>query len=330
MILDNSRSAKDYISEAYSQELAAIQAKAKLLETPASIIEREQTEKTFQMTEAILGRQILSDEVTGEYSELLAMIEAKKQELKKLYGIDIEDGALQAVKNAAKSVSDQFTQELQQKKEAFEETMKQSADDLKTQMDAKNAETEEKVEEIRQKTKKLQEDATQEAKREKEQYDYDLARSRKQAKEERERIVADRKKALQLKEQEAQEAKQACIDKLAEIEKMQATVDDIPRELGAAKAQGAADKEKELNKEYGYHKWMADKENQTRINELQDEFNDLQKKYQELCKEKAALSAALEDCNAQSRQLTSDTVKSIGGINILNTDNHPYNSAGKK
>ena len=45
MFLDNTRSAKDYISESYAQELKAIQAKAKLLETPASITEREKIEK---------------------------------------------------------------------------------------------------------------------------------------------------------------------------------------------------------------------------------------------------------------------------------------------
>ena len=98
--------------------------------------------------------------------------------------------------------------------------------------------------------------------------------------------------------------------------------------MESAKAEGATAKEKELKKDYGYHKWMADKENDTRINELKDEFDALQKKYQELCKEKESLSAKLDKVNAESRQLTSDTVKSIGGINILNTDT--YNGQGKK
>ena len=47
MILDNSKSAKEYISEAYVQELASIQAKAKLLETPASIIEKGKNRENF-------------------------------------------------------------------------------------------------------------------------------------------------------------------------------------------------------------------------------------------------------------------------------------------
>ena len=328
MILDNSKSAKEYISEAYVQELASIQAKAKLLETPASIIEKEKTEKTFQMVENLLGREILSEDVTDEYSELLTAIEAKKEELKKLYGIEVAEGALQAVKNAQKSVSEQFVQELMEKEEDFQQEQQQARDEVQEQIDTKNAETDEQVQELKKKAEETKSSAAQEAKREKEQYDYDLARQRKQDKEERAKLVAEREKALQEKEQAAQEAKQACLDKLAEIEALSAKVEGIPAVLESAKAEGATAKAKELGKEYGFRKWMAEKENDTAIKELQDEFDALQKKYQELCKEKESLSAKLDKVNAESRQLTSDTVKSIGGINILNTDT--YNGQGKK
>ena len=328
MILDNSKSAKEYISEAYAQELTSIQAKAKLLETPASIIEKEKTEKTFQMVEALLSRDILSEDVTSEYSELLTAIEAKKEELKKLYGIEVSEGALQAVKNAQKSVSEQFSAELAQKEKDFQEELQKAEDSIQEQIDTKNNETDLQVQEIRKKAEETKSSAVQEAKREKEQYDYDLARARKQEKEERAKLIAEREKALQEKEQAAQDAKQACLDKLAEIDALSAKVDEIPTVLESAKAEGAEAKEKELKKDYGYHTWMAEKENETVISELKDEFNALQQKYQELCKEKEALSTKLDKVNAESRQLTSDTVKSIGGINILNSDT--YNGQGKK
>ncbi|MBR4319119.1 MAG: hypothetical protein IKI37_07980 [Oscillospiraceae bacterium] len=330
MILDNTRSAKDYISESYAEELKAIHAKARLLETPASITEREKIENTFALAEAVMKRDILSQEVTEEYTELLRLIKAKKEELKKLYGIDADTDGLQAVKNAQKSVSDQFAQELAQKETAFQDEMKQFHDEAQKNLDAKKTETETKLQELSQKTAELLKSYQQESKREKEEFDYNLKRARKQEKEERAKVIADREKALQLREQEANTRKQECLDKLNEIQDMKQKVENIPAELETAKAEGAASKEKEVNKDYGYHKWMADKENQTRINELQDEFNALQKKYQALCQEKDVLSEKLDKCNAESRQLTSDTVRSIGGINILNTDNHPYNGQGKK
>ena len=330
MILDNTRSAKDYISESYAQELKAIQAKAKLLETPASITEREKIENTFALAEAVMKRDILSEDFTKEYSELLNTISLKEKELKKLYGIEADVSGLQAERKAINSVSEQFTQELAQKDSAFQEELKQLNNEAQTNLDAKKAETETQVQELAKKTADLLKNYQQESKREKEEFDYNLKRARKQEKEERAKVVADREKALQLREQEANAAKQECLDKLAEIEEMKQKVENIPSELESAKAEGAAAKEKEVNKDYGYHKWMADKENQTRINELQDEFDALQKKYQALCQEKETLSAKLDKCNAESRQLTSDTVRSIGGINILNADNHTYNGQGKK
>ena len=330
MILDNTRSAKDYISESYAQELAAIQAKARLLETPASITERENMEKTFALAEAVLKRDILSEDFTKEYSELLDMISAKKAELKKLYGIDVEESGLQAVKNAMQSVSEQFSQELKQKDETFQNDLKQKEEEAQAELDAKTAEIDAQVQEISLKTSETMKTYHQEAKREKEEYTYQLTRARKQEKEEWAKAVFERENALRTREKEIADEKQACLDKLAEIESKQQLVDDIPAQLEKAKAEGAALKEKELNKEYGYHKWMADKENQNRINELQGELNALQQKYDALCKEKETLSATLDKCNAESRQLTSDTVRSIGGINILNADNHPYPSQGKK
>jgi len=329
-MLDNTKSAKEYISESYAQELVSIQAKAKLLETPASIIEKEKTEKIFEMADNILGRDILSDEVTQEYSELLDNIQAKKEELKKLYGIETAEDALQAVKNAKNTISEQFTQELAQNEADFTETLNQAADAVQEQIDAKNEEADKQVQEIKLKTKDTRDAAAQEAKREKEEYDYQLARSRKQAAEERAKAVSEREKALVLKETEARNAKQECLDKLAEIDKLSAKVDGIPAELEAAKAEGAKAKEKELGKEYGYKKYLADKDSQNAVSDLQEELDALQKKYDALCKEKAALSATLEDYNAKNYQLAVDTAKSVGGINILNTDNHLYSGQSKK
>ncbi|MDE6730252.1 MAG: hypothetical protein K2J71_05700, partial [Oscillospiraceae bacterium] len=88
--------------------------------------------------------------------------------------------------------------------------------------------------------------------------------------------------------------------------------------------------EKELNKDYGYHKMLDEKDNQNKIQELQAELDRFEQKYNALLAEKNELSEKLDQCNAESRRLTSDTVKSIGGINILNADNHPYNTTGKK
>ena len=331
MVLDNTKSAKDYISESYAQELSAIQANARLLETPASITERENTEKMFTLAEGVLSREILSDEVTAEYAELLEMIGKEKEQLHKLYGVDVEEFGMQAVKQAMQAVEKQFSEELRTQDELFRDELMQEEKEKQEQLDEESAKADAQVEEIQQKTAEKVASSRQEAEREKEEFTYQLKRARKLEKEEREKAVAERENALQIREKEVQEEKQSCLDKLHEIQSKQEQVDYIPDLLEKAKEEGAAAKEKELNKEYGYHKWMADKENQNKIDELKDELNALQEKYNALCAEKEALSQKLDKCNAESRQLTSDTVRSIGGINILNADNRQYNgNPGKK
>ena len=330
MNLDNSRNATEYISEAYAKELAAIKAKAELLETPADIIEKEKVSKTFAMAQNVLDRDILSSEVTEEYQKLLDDIKAKKEELNKLYGIENDKDALKAIKNAAVFVAAKFSEELSEKENNFNEILKKAAEDANTEIETANEEIDTQVREINEKKKTTVAAAAQEAERESAEYDYDLARTRKQADEERAKFVAEREKALALKEEETKKSLQECIDKLKEINDLQAQVDSIPEKLEIAREEGAAAKEKELGKEYGYQKYLNDKDNENAINDLMEELQGLEKKYDALCQEKSALAAALEDYNAKNYQLAVDTAKSVGGINIVNSDNHQYGNPSKK
>lgn len=330
MILNNSKSAKEYISETYTSEIASIQTKAELFTTPASISEKEKTDNTFRLADAVVKRGILAPEVTGEYFEISDKIDEKKKEIEKLYGITVNNDSLAAVKSAFALLARTFAQELKDADDEFRDKIKQITADNQTTVDEKRAANSEEVDALKKRADEMISSYRQESSREKDEYTYNLKRSRKRAKEERARVIADREAALQEKEHEAQEAKQVCIDKLAEIEKMKAKVESIPTLIEQAENESAAAKEKELSKDYGYHKMLDEKDNQNKVNELRTELERLEQKYNALCSEKDSLSEKLDQCNAESRQLTSDTVKSIGGINILNSDNHPYSSAGKK
>lgn len=330
MILNNSKSAKEYISEMYTSEIASIQAKAELFVTPASVIEKEKTENTFRLADAVVERGILAPEVTGEYFEISEKIAEKKKEIEKLYGIIVNNDSLAAIKSAFALLSGTFAQELKDADDAFREKIKQTTADNQTAIDEKKTANSEEVAALKKQADEMLSSYKQESGREKEEYTYNLKRARKQAKEERARVISDREAALQEKENEAKDAKQACLDRLAEIEEMKAKVESIPALIEQAKTESATAKEKELSKDYGYHKMLDEKDNHNKVNELKAELERLEHKYNALCAEKDSLSEKLDQCNAESRQLTSDTVKSIGGINILNSDNHPYNSAGKK
>lgn len=321
MNLDNNKSAKDYIFEAYSQELKAIQEKSKLLETPTSILEKEKLENTLKLAEEVLAMNILNEDITGNYIKLNEKIQSKKDNILKLYGIEIDDNSLQAIKNSYNVVANNLAEYLQNNKEEFEKSQKEQLDKVMEQISKNNDITSDKINAIYVEINDKINSNKIETQREQAEYDYNLKRSRKQAKEDREKIIFNRKKELQLKEDAVKEQKQLCLDKLKEIDDLQAKVDSIPTLIENAKLEGATQKEKELGKDYGYKSAMAKKDNDNQIANLQDEYNRLESKYQQLVNEKVALSNKLDKCYAESRQLATDTVKSTGGINILNADN---------
>ncbi|MDE5753347.1 MAG: hypothetical protein K2H89_02195 [Oscillospiraceae bacterium] len=330
MILDKNKDATVYLSEAYLAQVEIIQAKKKMLETPESIMQEEQTARTLALAEKVVARGILNAETTEQYFEVMRKIEEKKQDVKKFYGIDVDADSLAAIRNAHQVLSQEFFDELADEDSAFQEKLEKDKQDTQDKLVQSEQEIDEKVFEIQQKKKAVEKEYQQSAARENEQYTYDLKRARKQEKEEREKTLAERELALKEKETDANEAKQNCLDKMSEISAMEAKVESIPSLIEQAKQESATAKEKELNKEYGYHKMLEEKDNQNKIQELQAELDRLEQKYDALLAEKEELSEKLDKCNAESRQLTSDTVKSIGGINILNADNHPYNNTGKK
>lgn len=330
MILDKNKDATAYLSEAYLTQIEAIQAKAKMLETPESIIRREQTEKVLELAKNVVDREILSVEVTGGYFEVMKKIGEKKQEIKKFYGIDADPDSLEAIRNAYQALSEMFSRELADEDAAFQEKLAKTMQDTQEKLAQSEEDINQKIAEIQQQQNEMEKEYQQSASREKEQYTYDLKRARKQEKEEREKKLAERETALKEKELEAQEEKQKRLTRIQEIQDMETKVESIPALTEQAKQESAAAREKELNKDYGYHKMLEEKDNQNKVNELQAELDRLEQKYHALLTEKEELSEKLDKCNAESRQLTSDTVKSIGGINILNADNHPYNNTGKK
>ncbi|MDE6426973.1 MAG: hypothetical protein K2K89_12700 [Ruminococcus sp.] len=321
MNLDNTKSAKAYISESYSAELKTIQEKNMLMETPASIIEKEKTARTLELAEEIIKMDILNEETTKEYTEINSMIQAKKDEIRKLYGIELTKDSLQAVKKANQVVANGLSEYLKNEHEDFLKSLKEEMDITVAEIDKTKEETDEKILAINKEITALKADNEKETQREKAEYDYNLKRTRKHASEARNKEIAERTNNMLIKEAEAVKKLQDMKKKLDEIDELQAKVDDIDNQLTAAREKGAEEKSKELGKEYGYKTAMAEQESKFQISKLQKEFERLNEKYQAVLAENASLSAKLDKCNAESRQLATDTVKSTGGINILNTEN---------
>ncbi|MDE6671053.1 MAG: hypothetical protein K2K16_02540 [Ruminococcus sp.] len=321
MNLDNTKSAKEYISESYSAELKAIQEKDKLMETPSSIIEKEKIAHTLALAEEIIKMDILNEETTKEYTELNSKIQDKKDEIRKLYGIEVTKDGLQAVKSAMKTVEDGLSEYLKSNQEDFTKSLDEAMESVKAEIQSAKEDTQKKADTINNEISAMKEADKKETQREKAEYDYNLKRTRKQQSEARDKEITERKKSMSAKEEEVNSRLKTAKDALAEIDDLQKKVDDIENQLNTARAKGADEKSKELGREYGYKTAMAEQESKFQISKLQKEYDRLNEKYKAVLSENASLSAKLDKCNAESRQLATDTVKSTGGINILNTEN---------
>ena len=108
MMLDKNKDAIAYLSETYQIQIESIQAKTKMLETPESIMQKEQTARTLELAKKVVDRGILNAETTDMYFEMMEKIEAKKQDITRFYGIDVDENSLLAIQKAYAVLSDKF------------------------------------------------------------------------------------------------------------------------------------------------------------------------------------------------------------------------------
>ena len=318
--MDQNKTALDYLSEAYAQSLEALLKQARLQETPAAAAQKERTAQTLRLAEELLALGILNETITGEYEELNQQIADKRAELQKLYGIAATASSDQAVRQAHEQLRAGFQEELDGEEARFRAEAEALTAETQAAIDEKTAVAAVQLQELEQQTAELRAAWKQESEREKAEFDYQLKRGRAQAQEARAREVEAREAALAQREQEARAALEAVQGRAAELDARRAAAEAIPAQLDAARAEGAEKRGEELEREYGYERALARKDGEHRLRALREELDRLAQKHQAAVAEKAALSQRLDQVNAESRKLTSDTVRSIGGINILNAD----------
>ncbi len=323
-MVSTEKSTREYLVEEYQLSLVEAEDTAKVMETPVDIAKREKEEELFADAEELLKLNILNDEYSKDYIELGNKISVKTTEIEKLYDIEINEYSLRAIRAASERIKRIYDEELLKDEREFSSKM----DAIAVETELKTAEMAEEYKKsllnLETQIKELQESSAREFEREQKEYDYNLKRERKSAMEKRASEVREREQQLKCMELDAKEQKTASLKRLSEINAMRAAVDGIPEQLEKAGADGALEREKELNKEHQFKTELEKKTQEHKINELQEEYDRLLHKYEALKAETTEISKRLEQCNLESRKLTGETVRYIGGINILNSDAHTH------
>lgn len=153
---------------------------------------------------------------------------------------------------------------------------------------------------------------------EEEKYNYELTRKYLEEDDKWSDETNCREEAIQAVKKETA-VLQAEIDAKANyVAELTAKIDGIPALLEQAKQEAAESKEKELNKEHGYKKHMAQKDADASIQSLERQIAHIKADYENALVEKNAIQEKLDKAYEESNKLYMQTVQSTGGIKILN------------
>ena len=324
MIVETEKSTHDYISEAYQEALDAIQSLKKRMETPSDIAEMEAAAEKEKQAEHVLSLNILNEDVTSEYRDLERRIADKRSKLEKLYGITICSDSLQAVSDASQTLEESFKTAYEKSETDFATKLSDQEKEAELKSAELETETAKRTEELTSQIKSLQNSYKQEVEREQSEYEYRLERERKSEKERRQEQIRLRELELTKKESSAGLERDTIQKRMEEISDLRDTVNGIADRIEQARILGAKKAEKEMNKAFNYKRALEDKDHENKLAALEARYERLLSKYQALEKERDSIAEKLDRCNAESRALTSDTVRSIGGINILNSEPRSY------
>ena len=312
--------AAEYLAKLYADSFEKCVSADKLMETPTDIAKAERKKETARKAEELLKLDILNKESVFEYYYLEEEIRSKTELISKLYGIEADPGSYRALCEARGEYETEYEQAVSEEAANASNAREKILTEYKSQVDETNEAAKKEVLRLEEEIKELQDESDREFEREAAEYEYNLARARKSARDKRAALVADREGELHSRELAAEQEKEECIERIAGIDKMQDEADSIPELLEKARANGAEEEQHILEKSFAYARELDEADQKHRIHAIQTEYDSLKIKYDLLCEEIQDINTRLEQCNAESRKLTSDTVRSIGGINILNSE----------
>ena len=251
--------------------------------------------KLIKEKKFLFGGRILANR--GLENSLVAIINAhkdKEAELKEKF--KAEEATLMADMAAQEEALNSDIKELEKKKEDLIAATKAEHDELKKELDKQR-------------------------KREAEEYNYDLKRARQleedkwtDEKNAREKELTEREAVVRADEQELAE-------KTAYIEELEQKVEEIPTLVQEATEEGVKKGKVDADKSNAFEVRALKQKNDYDVQILEDKVNRLELEVDSLRNEKADLQMKLDDAYAQMRDLAAETVKSTGGVKILNGQN---------
>lgn len=312
------KSTKAELFEAYNKVKTQLDAQVAMKDDPVAKQKEAAKTKVLETAEQVSGLDILNPTIVEQYKNLCEAIEMKKTELEELYGIQKEANSMVALINAhkdkAKELTDKYAvltaeavKTLEDKKAALNEEIKELEANKKAVLTATAEEN-----------KQLRKELEKERKRNEEEYSYNLTRSRKVENDKWTDEKVAREKVLAAKEADVTARAIAVAEKEDYIAELEAAKAATPDAVKMAFDEGVKKGKADADKSHAFETRHLNTKHEYETNSLNDKIERLTSALEDEKKHAASLQVKLDEAYKQMRELASETVKSTGGVKILN------------
>ncbi|MDE6730253.1 MAG: hypothetical protein K2J71_05705 [Oscillospiraceae bacterium] len=259
----------------------------------------------------------LNQEIIEEINALTTAKAMKEDEYKNLCMVEEElrkfAGMINNFKNDRATQEESHVRKAENQKAVLDELTAGVQETIKQKLEDEEEDFKEAEEAIEADKKKIAEERAVEE----EKYGYEKTRKYLEEDDKWADETAQREEKIQQILKETANL-QAEIDAKAEhVQELTAKIEEIPELLEQAKQEAAVAKEKELNKEHGYKKHMAQKDADAAIQSLERQIAHVKADYEAALLEKNTIQDKLDKAYEESNKLYMQTVQSTGGIKIL-------------
>lgn len=316
------KNTKAEILAAYNEAIEKLDAQESMKDNPIAQKAKEEQERVITSAENIIEKGILNDEITGQYKDLQIAIAKMKKELQDLYGIEVKANSFVALVNGYKDKAVQLENEYKELKETAVKELEDKKNKLYEEIDGLEQEKKDTLESIKIEVKEQKEILAKERKREEEEYTYTLNRTRKQEEDAWEDKKAAREKELADKEKEVESKVEYVIDLENKIKDMTEQIETLKTDIETARTEGYDKGKADANKSNAFEVRELKTKNEYEQKALQDRIAHLESSLASMTESNEILQDKLDSAYAQMKELASETVKSSGGVKILDRDNN--------
>jgi len=317
----NAKSTKAEIMEAYMAQKKQLD---KLMAAKDDPVAQEKVRKqkvTLDSAAEIAGQSILNDSIVKQYNDICEAVDIKRAELCELYDIETELNTLVALVNAHKDKAHELDEQYKLAKAEAEKNLQDTKAVIKEEIDALNKEKSEALSAIRRESAELKIQLKQERDREEDEYTYNRDRARKIAEDEWADKAAEKRRELEAWENTIIEKEKVLNAQKEHLEELEMKVSEIPSLIETATTEGYDKGKADAGNSWGFEKRAIEQKNLYEQNALNDKVERLETDLIEAKDTIVMLQEKLDSAYTQMRELATDTVKTNGGVKILDREN---------